>query len=270
MKDVLKEMHSWMSGYMASFHTEDAEVQKGILIKETHTGYVTSNSVALAKHLGLSPHDTYLAEIIGLFHDVGRFRQYTLYKTFNDAQSEDHADIGLTVLEELPFFKRISPEDYSLVRFAIGNHNKKEIAPTQNPREILFAKIIRDADKLDIYRVLSPYLRQEDADKMPNFIKGKDRADISPDFADKFVAGEQVDYRLIRTNGDRKLVRLMWVYDVNFSWTLRRIREKGYIDKIIENLPMDEKVRLGVDRLLKYTEDKCRMEDSLPADFVSI
>ena len=54
---------------------------QGIRIKEIHTGYVTAHAIALAKHLHLSPHDVALAEIMGLFHDVGRFRQYSLYKT---------------------------------------------------------------------------------------------------------------------------------------------------------------------------------------------
>lgn len=261
MKDLLREMHRWMSSYMKSFYTEDAEVQQGILIKETHTGYVTSISIELAKHLGLDTHDVQLAEIMGLFHDVGRFRQYSIYKTFNDAQSEDHADLGLKVMDELPFFKELSPEDEALVRFAIKNHNKKDIEPTDDRRKLLFAKLLRDADKLDIYRVLSPYLDQKNAHKMPKFIKGKDRPDISPDFVEKFVNGEQVDYRMIRTNGDRKLVRLMWVYDVNFSWTLRKIREKGYISRIIDALPMDENVERGVKRLLDYTDKKCAEED---------
>ena len=262
MKELLREMHHWMSAYMKSFYSDDAEVQQGILIKETHTGYVTSISIELAKHLNMTPHDVCLAEIMGLFHDVGRFRQYSIYKTFNDAQSEDHADLGLKVIDELPFFKQLAPEDEELVRFSIKNHNKKEIEATQDRRKLLFAKLLRDADKLDIYRVLSPYLDQENAHKMPNFIKGKDRSDISPDFVEKFVAGEQVDYRMIRTNGDRKLVRLMWVYDVNFSWTLCRIRDKGYIDHIISALPMDDQVEKGVQRLRDYVEKKCAEEDT--------
>ncbi len=262
MKELLREMHRWMTSYMKSFYTEDEEVQQGIRIKEVHTGYVTSISIELAEHLGMSPHDVRLAEIMGLFHDVGRFRQYTIYKTFNDSQSEDHADLGLKVMDELPFFKKLSPEDEELVRFAIRNHNKKVIEPAPDERHLLFARLLRDADKLDIYRVLSPYLDQENAHKMPKFVVGKERADISPDFVEKFMKGEQVDFRMIRTNGDRKLVRLMWVYDVNFSWTLRKIREKGYIDRIIEALPMDEKVEQGVRRLRDYVEKKCAEEDS--------
>ncbi len=252
MREILNEMHQWMSDYMKSFYSADAEVQQGILIKEKHTGYVTSNCVELAKNLNFPKHDIELAEIIGLFHDVGRFRQYSIYKTFNDADSEDHADLGIKVIDELDFFKKLDAADFEIVKFAISQHNKKEIAPTEDARQLLFAKVIRDADKLDIYRVLEPFLAQENADKMPKFIKGKARAEISPDFVEKFVRGEQTDYREIRTNGDRKIVRLMWIYDINFAWTMKKIVERGYIEKIVENLPMDENVAKGVKLLREH------------------
>ena len=135
-------MHKWMANYMKSFYTDDEEVQRGILIKEKHTGYVTSNSVELAKSLNLNQHDVELAEIIGLFHDVGRFRQYSIYKTFNDADSEDHADLGMKVICELEFFNKLSAEDFEITKFAIQQHNKKEIAQIDDERKILFAKIV--------------------------------------------------------------------------------------------------------------------------------
>ena len=87
MDEILHEMHAWMHAYMRSYHTDHDDVMLGIRLKEIHTGYVTANARALAQHLGCTPHDTALAEIIGLFHDVGRFRQYAVYQTFNDAQS---------------------------------------------------------------------------------------------------------------------------------------------------------------------------------------
>ena len=254
MKELLKKMHAWMTAYMKSFYTDDEEVQNGILLKEKHTGYVTANCIELAKYLNLSPHDTELAEIIGLFHDVGRFYQYQKYKTFNDTQSEDHAELALQVISGLDFFNELSKDDYEVVQFAIQNHNKKLIAPTDDERKLLFTKLIRDADKLDIYRVLEPYFAQENADKMPNFITGRS-PEISPDFIENFVQGEQADYRKIRTNGDRKIVRLMWVYNVNFKWTMKKILERGYIDKIVENLPMDAQVAKGVRRLKNYVEN---------------
>ena len=243
-----------MAAYMRSFYTEDEEGQQASRLKEVHTGSGTSIAVELAEHLRLSAHDVQLAEIMGLFHDVGRFRQFTLYRTFNDAVSEDHAALGLKTLDELPFFSRLAPADEALVRFAIWNHNKKVIAPTEDARELFFARLLRDADKLDIFRVLRPFLAPPDG------------SGVSPDFLEKFIAGEQVDYTQIRTMDDRKLVRLMWVYDVNFSWTLRRIRERGYIEDIIAHLPENPRMALGIERLLAHVEEKCAEEDATPAE----
>lgn len=258
MREILREMHAWMAAYMKSFYTDDAEIQRGILIKETHTGYVTANCVALAKDLNFSQHDVDLAEIIGLFHDVGRFRQYSIYRTFNDADSEDHGDLGVKVIDELEIFRRLDAADFEIVRFAIQQHNKRTVAPSDDARKILFAKVIRDADKLDIYRVLEPFLPQENAKNMPKFIKGAERAGISPDFVDNFVNGVQADYGKIRTNGDRKIVRLMWIYDINFAWTMKKIVERGFIEKIVENLPKDEKIAEGVRRLRAHVEEIIR------------
>lgn len=262
MKELLKEMHSWMDAYMKSFHTDDEEVMQGIRIKEEHTGYVTAIAIQLAKHLQLDGHDVELAEIMGLFHDVGRFRQYSIYKTFNDAVSEDHADLGLKVLSELDFIKKLRSEDEALVRFAIGRHNKKEIGPAPSKKALMFAKLLRDADKLDIYRVLSPYLGPENADKAPKFIAADASDLVSLDFIEDFKAGRQADYRKLRTLGDRKLVRLLWVYDINFSWTLREIVKRGYVDRIIHYLPEQPGIDEGVAKLRAYIEKKCAMKDT--------
>ena len=133
--------------------------------------------------------------------------------------------------------------------FAIRNHNKKGIEPTDNKRALIFARLLRDADKLDIYRVLSP------------FIESSDGSGLNSQFVKQFVNGEQVDYTQIRTMDDRKLVRLMWVYDVNFSWTLRHMVARGYIKRLIECLPESEDITRGVERLRAYVAEKCRETD---------
>lgn len=246
---ALKTMEAWMADYMKSFYNSNPEIQKGILMKEEHTWYVERYSRELALHLGLSEHDVELATMIGLFHDIGRFRQFTLYQTFVDAVSEDHAGLSVKVLKEQPFMNELEPEDLDLVYFAIMNHNKKVIEKTDDKRKLLFARLIRDADKLDIYRVLEPFLGPSDG------------MGFAPDFLEKFARGQQVDYNKIRTNDDRKLVRLMWVYDVNFAWTLKRIVDRGYVDKIIANLPDNPDMKKGVARLRSYIESKCMEKD---------
>ena len=266
IEEMLPKMHAWMNDYVRTFYTDDAEIQRAIRVKEVHTGYVTANCRELARHLELSSHDIAIAECMGLFHDVGRFRQFTLYKTFVDAESEDHALLALESMDELPFFHELPAGEYSLLRFAIYNHNKKEIEETSNRKYLTFAKMIRDADKLDIYRVLAPYIAPSGKENVVTFSQTKLRtAGFSENFLEQFTRGEQCDYRLIRTQDDRKLVRLMWVYDINYAWTLQRVVDRGYVRIILDNLPHSDALKPGVERMQAYIRKKLMEEDS--ADF---
>ena len=166
----------------ATIFFDDAQIVDGIILKEKHTWMVVKNCERLANHLNLNEHDKILAQMIGLFHDVGRFYQFTVYRTFNDALSENHAKLGLKVIKDLPFMEKLSPDDFATLKFAIANHNAREIATTDNKRFLLFAKLIRDADKIDIYRVLKPFLGPTDG------------TGCSADFVDLFMAGKQCDY----------------------------------------------------------------------------
>lgn len=270
MQELWQEMVSWMTTYMKSFYSpeeaqkakshldikntgtiffDDAQIVDGIVLKEKHTWKVTDNCERLARYLGLNEHDKILAKMIGLFHDVGRFRQFTIYRTFNDAMSENHAKLGLSVIKDLSFMQKLSADDLAVLKFAIGNHNAKEIASTNNRRFLSFAKLIRDADKIDIYRVLKPYLGPTDG------------VGCSPDFVDLFVEGRQCDYTKMRTQDDRKLVRLMWVYDINYAWSLQQIINGNYIEDIIGNLLHDEKMMKGIDRLRAYMHQKLNTPD---------
>lgn len=270
MQELWQKMSSWMTTYMKSFYSpeaaktakshleiksaatiffDDAQIVDGIILKEKHTWMVVKNCERLANHLNLNEHDKILAQMIGLFHDVGRFYQFTVYRTFNDALSENHAKLGLKVIKDLPFMEKLSPDDFATLKFAIANHNAREIATTDNKRFLSFAKLIRDADKIDIYRVLKPFLGPTDG------------TGCSEDFIDLFVAGKQCDYTKMRTQDDRKLVRLMWVYDIYFSWSLEQIVKQNYIEDIIKNLVHDEKMLQGIDRLRNYMQKKLQTKD---------
>lgn len=261
MKELVKRAHIWMDQYVKTFYEDDEEVMLGIKTKELHTGYVTSYARELARHLQLPEHDVLLAELVGLFHDVGRFRQWKLYRTFSDAMSEDHAALGLQVIKELDFYDELAEEDKDILLFAIFNHNKKDIATAPGKKHLLFARIIRDADKLDIFRVLEPYLTGKKIQTFSKIQFEDEKMLFAPGFIDKFVRGEQVDYDEIRTNNDRILVRLMWAYDINFAWTMIRIREKGYLPRVMEHLPQLDKVKQGYERLSRYVDEKCNSSD---------
>ena len=246
---VLARNADWMRDYMKSYYNEDEQIQHAMLLKEAHTGRVQKIIRELAIHLGLNEEDVALAEIMGLLHDVGRFRQFTVYRTFKDHLSEDHATAGLKLMKEYRLLDGLLPWEQSLVRFAVERHNKKAIGSAPDACHLGYAKMLRDADKLDIYHVLEPFLPSEDG------------SGVSPNFIEKFVEGVQCDYTMVGTEDDKKLVRLMWAYDIYFSWTLKRIEERGYLEKLIHCLPKGEKVEKGVARLRGYVQKKLAETD---------
>lgn len=250
MENLFNDMRRWADAYIKSFYTEDTDIQEKVRLKETHTAFVVDISAELARHLGLGERDAALAKIIGLFHDIGRFKQYSVYRTFNDFASENHALLGLREIERLDLLLRLPKEDLGVFRFAVANHNAVQIAETDDPRRLLFAKIIRDADKLDIYRVLAPTIFPSDG------------SGYSQAFAERFLSGGQCDYAAIQTSDERKLVRLSWIYNVNFSWTLQKIMERGYVRQIASCLPKDEVMARGMEKLTRYINERTQVPDA--------
>ena len=134
---------------------------KNIKIKYDHSYRVMALSKKYATLLNWDKHDIELASIIGLLHDIGRFEQQKVYHTFDDSISVDHAHYGVQEVFEKGYIKHFwkNQKDYEIIKFAIENHNKYEIAKTNNKEALKHAKLIRDTDKIDIL-YLRGFLKQ--------------------------------------------------------------------------------------------------------------
>ena len=125
-------------------------------LKIRHTYGVVELSEYIVKDLKLSDEDISLAMLIGLLHDIARFEQAKEYGDYRDYVTLDHADLGVKILFEDGLIRKfVNDNKYdSIIMKAIKNHNKLCIDETDmNDRELLHAKIIRDADKTDNFRV---------------------------------------------------------------------------------------------------------------------
>lgn len=241
---VLEEAKAWIDKYPKQFYEDDAEVMYGIRLKEIHTGYVTENSRELAQHLKLNEHDVELCELIGLLHDVGRFEQWKVYRTFRDNLSEDHADLGVKVIRKLSFFNKINNDDKDLLLFAIQRHNKIEIGEVPSDKHLLLARIIRDADKLDIYRANQDRICVAVGDGYTEIPKAG------------FIVGAQIRGGDLKTRDDLKLIYLLWVYDIYYDWTLKKLWERAYLQRIIEVLPNDKDMAEPLAKLIEYVKKR--------------
>ncbi len=242
----LAGLRDWFLTYVRSYYNEDPDIQLHMKQKEDHTLRVTAYCRQLAEHLGFSPRDAMLAELIGLFHDVGRFQQYTLYRTFDDRLSINHAQLGLQEIAGLEQLAAVLGDDREVFETAILYHNAIRLPDGLTKRQELFCKLIRDADKLDIYYVLAPYLEPPTP------------AGYSSCFIEDLLSGKQSDFANLKTPDDRKLVRLNWIYDVNFSWTLQRIKERGYVEDILSYLPQNSDIAAVREKLQAYIQDKTK------------
>jgi len=216
------DLRQWFAGYVKSFYTADAEIQPKIVQKEEHSLIVAGLCRDLAVSLGLDAADVLLAEAVGLCHDVGRFKQATLYRTFRDHESVDHGRLGVEEMVAAGFADRLSAPDWKTLAFAVRWHNAVALPLAAGERLTLFGRIIRDSDKLDIYRVLPP---------------DPPAAGCSPGLEAAILAGRSIDYQKVKTADDRKLVMLGWLYDIHYVWTLREIVGRGYVSRLLASLP---------------------------------
>lgn len=124
-------------------------------LKVIHTLAVADVMKQITDALQLSEHTAYLAHLCAVFHDIGRFEQLKRYDTFLDHRSVDHAALGCEVLVREKILEELSGREQSMVLTAIRNHNKFQIEEGLDEETLLLCKLIRDADKCDIFRVFA-------------------------------------------------------------------------------------------------------------------
>lgn len=218
-----------------------------IAIKIAHTYRTVAVTKQIAESLKLSEEDIELAELIGLLHDIGRFEQLRIYDTFDDLKSIDHADFSVQLLFEKGLIKGFveSREYDDLIKKAIQNHNKYKIEEGLKERELLHAKLIRDADKTDIYEVHVKDIIEEKNVLYDNNDLTKHRA--SPQVLEDFIHHKTVNKKDCTNRLDNLIVVLAFLYDFNFEAGLEIIIQRKYLDTLLEQVE-------------RYAEDKKESE----------
>jgi len=226
--ELLPGLRQWFQDYIRSFDRSDADVLRNFNLKEHHSYRVCDEIVAIARSLNMDAEDTALAEIAALFHDVGRFEQFFRYRTFMDPASEDHCALGVRVLHELRPLAVLAPEDEQMVIRAVAAHGQRNIPPSYQGRERHITMMLRDADKLDIWRIVIDYYRAPIPD--PTIKLGlSDELTVSPKVFRDLLDHRVADKHDLRTVSDFQLCQTAWVYDLNFPWSRRAVRERGYL-----------------------------------------
>lgn len=213
--------------YVRSYNPENGK----IALKIKHIYRVADISKEIAIKNGFNEEEQNLAELIGLLHDIGRFEQVRIYDTFVDSKSVNHAEMGVKVLfEDGLIYKFLDDREYDdIIKTAILNHNKDRIEKSISGKILDFCKIIRDADKTDIFYVLNT----------EKFEDAYEKADISDDVISdeifrEFKEDRLIDYKKRVSAADKMVSHIAYVFDFNYYYCLKKIQDNRYIEKLVQ------------------------------------
>lgn len=235
-------------------YLKDYDSQYGkVELKIRHTYGVVKASEYITSKLLLGKEDIELAKLIALLHDIGRFEQIKQFDCFIDNKDIDHAELGNEILFKKDLIRKfIKNDQYDNIIFkAILNHNKLAIEDNLNEKELLHAKIIRDADKLDNFRVKS----EEDFE---NIIDNANREKLENSTISEKIFNDFMSSKVIISQ-DRKTYLDFWVsfiafiFDFNFMPGLEYIKEMDYINSIVNRLDYkNEDTKQKMEKIKKY------------------
>jgi putative nucleotidyltransferase with HDIG domain len=261
-QEQVKRFRAWFDDYVAGFYGDDKFINANIKLKEEHSKRVCDEMEYLADELGLDENQKRIAEVIAILHDIGRFEQFVKYRTYHDPRSVNHCVLGVDVLKRAKILEGVEKEEKELIEKAIEYHGMMELRGGLDGDCLLFSKLIRDADKIDIFYVVTDYYRQyrDDPEGFELEVELPDEPGYSAEVVEAVLRGERVDYGRLRNWNDMKILQLGWVYDVNFAAALRRIKERGFLEMIVEFLPKTGDIEKVRKRVLEYVDSRIEGE----------
>jgi len=255
-KGQIDKLKTWFDRYVAGFYGDDGYVNANLKLKEVHSRRVCHEMQYLAGELALEPDRARLAEAIALLHDVGRFEQFVKYRTYNDPRSVDHSRLALEVLRGHNVLEQLEQREMTIIEKAIEYHGLKALPDGLDGELALFCKLIRDADKLDIYRVVADNYQSFHRDPAGFVLELElpDEPGYSREVVEDILHERPTDYSRLRTLNDMKLLQLGWVFDINFNATLRRIRQRGFLEMICGFLPQTDDTNAVRRKVFSYVD----------------
>ncbi len=204
-------------------------------LKLKHSIRVSGICSDIAGSLGWDKYeDTWLAFTVGLLHDVGRFPQYSKYGTFFDSVSLDHGDLGAQIVSEKFDWEDIPDNFRDNIITSVKYHNKKSLPSGLDPDEYRWSCLVRDADKIDIYRLVEERLDKGTIFEMlPRHLNAEG---LTPELVEEIRNTGTGSYSSAKSLQDYRLIQLTWGCDLNFPPSVAILKEEKIIERICEDL----------------------------------
>lgn len=228
-----------------------------IRLKLVHTMQVVDNMKRLLQEEQIPGQWHEAALLCALYHDLGRFEQIRQYHTFIDAKSVPHADLSVSELKKEGFLDDRDPQEKQAILDAIAWHSLLELpAFIPDAETETLARLIRDADKLDIFRVFATEDAQNAAEKPLEEIL---QESVTPAVSAALRAHRSVRKEDRKTSLDIWMTFLGFFYDFNYPASLQLALQQGWYRKVFDEVVFaDPAVQQEVQELLAMSEAYAR------------
>ena len=226
--------------YAECFFEDSAKEKKHVQLKIDHSLRVLENARVIVENASLSRDTVEIALLASLFHDIGRFPQYQQYRTFNDRRSVNHGHLGVKVLKKCAVYHDIPDHYRRNILSAIALHNSNALPHHLAEPLRTICNIVRDSDKLDIFRVMVNHFSSDSADSTVALEAVPHPSKYTRRMFDNVFQQRPCLYADIHWTNDFKLVLANWTYELNFPISYRLFYESGLFDELFVLLPQAE------------------------------
>jgi len=261
--------------YVRNYDPSDEKIK----LKIDHTYRVAGLCQRIAESLGLSEPDVDIAWLLGMLHDIGRFEQIRCFGTFNDVQSVDHAEFGADLLFKEGLIRKFAEgyyeecelarsgneeaeqiiknnehhnKDTGLIEMAIRQHNKYRVKEDLTERQRMFCDILRDADKVDIFKVNADIPMEIIYDVTTEELKN---GVITKEVLESFYKKETVLKSVRRSAVDHIVGNISLLFELVYKESYRQAREQGYVYKLLDFKSDVPEVNAEFDDMRKYVDE---------------
>lgn len=261
--------------YVRNYDPSDEKIK----LKIDHTYRVAGLCQRIAESLGLSEPDVDIAWLLGMLHDIGRFEQIRCFGTFNDVQSVDHAEFGADLLFKEGLIRKFAEgyyeecelarsgneeaeqiiknnehhnKDTGLIEMAIRQHNKYRVKEDLTERQRMFCDILRDADKVDIFKVNADIPMEIIYDVTTEELKN---GVITKEVLESFYKKETVLKSVRRSAVDHIVGHISLLFELVYKESYRQAKEQGYVYKLLDFKSDVPEVNAEFDDMRKYVDE---------------
>lgn len=209
--------------YVRNYDPSDEKIK----LKIDHTYRVAGLCQRIAESLGLSEPDVDIAWLLGMLHDIGRFEQII--------KNNEHHN-----------------KDTGLLEMAIRQHNKYRVKEDLTERQRMFCDILRDADKVDIFKVNADIPMEIIYDVTTEELKN---GVITKEVLESFYKKETVLKSVRRSAVDHIVGHISLLFELVYKESYRQAKEQGYVYKLLDFKSDVPEVNAEFGDMRKYVDE---------------